>query len=358
MFFKAKISFVRDDDNEYDVTFEDGTVFTLKAKDVKREIKPRETKGTPSRSRSRGRSPARKPKSAPASPAAKPTPAAPKPVAVKAPKPEATPVRASARIAAKAAEMSADEEEVEKKTTAKASASTNKLGSLFANLSFAWVGALFFMVLFPLILISLHSLCTKASCKPELPFNKIPKTLDAYWNPQAFAAVVGFALVLRILSLLPVGAAVKAVSGHDIRMNGFVSLLTLLAVAPALVYRKVDLAFVSDKYFQIMISSLILAFGLSSFAAILAKFFGGKKSNVNAKGNTGNPIVDFFNGREFNPFFARADLKLQTFRFSMMGLAVLNVLLVLNSIAANKGEINPVVVLAAAFQVRHLFPLV
>ena len=83
----------------------------------------------------------------------------------------------------------------------------------------------------------------------------------------------------------------------------------------------------------------------------MAKFFGDQKSNVNPRGNTGNPIVDFFNGRELNPFFARADLKLQTFRFSIIGLAVLNVLLVLNSVAANKGQINPVVALAAAFQV-------
>ena len=36
----------------------------------------------------------------------------------------------------------------------------------------------------------------------------------------------------------------------------------------------------------------------------------------------------------------------------MIGLAVLNVLLVLNSIPKDKFEINPVVALAAAFQVK------
>ena len=357
MFFKAKVSFVRDDDNEYDVTFEDGTVFTLKAKDVKKEVKQKK-EATPSRSRSRGRSPARK-AAKPTSPATpKEAPAKPASV-VKAPKPEATPTRASARIAAaKAAELSSDEDDSVKKTVRKsaaAEASSNKLCSLFCNLNFAWVGALFFMALFPFILVSLHTLCTKTSCKPELPFNKFPKTLQAYWDPQAFAAVVSFGFALRLLSLLPVGSTVKAVSGHDIRMNGFVSLLTLLAIAPALVYRKIDVSFVADKYFHIMISSLIFAFVLSTVAAVAAKFFGGKKSNVNPKGNTGNPIVDFFNGREFNPYFARADLKLQTFRFSMMGLAVLNVLLVVNAVAKNNGQINPVVALAAAFQVNNHF---
>ena len=274
--------------------------------------------------------------------------------AVKALKPEATPTRASARIAAaKASELSSDEDEAVKKAKRSSFTPTpGKLGGLFANFNFAWVGALFFMALFPFILISLHKLCTKTSCKPALPFDKFPKTLDAYWNPQAFAAVVGFAFVLRLLSLLPVGSTVKTASGHDVRMNGFVTLLTLLAVAPALVYRKIDLKFVSEKYFHIMVSSLLFAFVLSTIAAVVAKFFGGKKSNVNPKGNTGNPIVDFFNGREFNPYFGRADLKLQTFRFSMIGLAVLNVLLVLNSIPKDKFEINPVVALAAAFQVK------
>ena len=71
LFFKTKVTYVRDDDNEYDVQFEDGTIYTLKAKDVKKSVIPA-TK-TPKRSRSRGRSPSRKRKdAAPKSPDAKP----------------------------------------------------------------------------------------------------------------------------------------------------------------------------------------------------------------------------------------------------------------------------------------------
>ena len=54
LYFKAKVNFVRDDDNEYDVVYEDGTVFTIKAKDVKkRSIADDKSakKATPSRSR-------------------------------------------------------------------------------------------------------------------------------------------------------------------------------------------------------------------------------------------------------------------------------------------------------------------
>ena len=102
-----------------------------------------------------------------------------------------------------------------------------------------------------------------------------------------------------------------------------------------------------------MASSLVFSLALALLAGILAKLTPGRKSNVNAKGNTGNLIVDFINGREFNPTFLRRDLKLQTFRFSMIGLAILNVTLVINSIVKAGGVANPVVVMASAFQVLY-----
>ena len=60
MFFKSKVTYVRSDDNEYDIQFEDGTVYTLKAKEVRKTVKVTASKTERRRSRSRGRSPARK----------------------------------------------------------------------------------------------------------------------------------------------------------------------------------------------------------------------------------------------------------------------------------------------------------
>merc|ERR1712020_534978 len=107
LYFKSKVTFVRDEDNEYDVQYEDGTIFTLKAKDVKKQITVPTKR--PARSRSRGRSPGRKGRSRKVvdqspdtSPEVKPK-ATPKP---KTPKPKVeppTPTRQSARIAEKAA---------------------------------------------------------------------------------------------------------------------------------------------------------------------------------------------------------------------------------------------------------------
>ena len=354
LYFKSKVTYVREDDNEYDVQFEDGTVYTLKAKDVKKSVAKSSTgKKTPSRSRSRGRSPGRKAKASPARPAA---PKSPKPAVVSAPKPDQTPTRQSARIAARVDAISDDDETHGKKAIPNPShTATKKAGILafFKSLSFEWVGALFMMLLFPTILVSLHTLCTSTSCKPLMPFDKLPKTLKGYWDPQAFLIFVGFSAILRVLGMVPLGSLVRTANGNEVRMNGFLSLLTLLALMPLIVYKKVDLSVVQKKFFYLMTSSLIAAFAVSLAARIFARFFPGKKGNVNPKGNTGNLIVDFFHGREFNPCILGCDLKLHAFRMSMIGLAILNVAMVVENIVKNGGNVNPLVVMASSFQVLY-----
>ena len=114
-------------------------------------------------------------------------------------------------------------------------------GLIMPYLNFDWIGALIFASLGPFILVSLHTLCNKDSCKPALPFNKIPKKLANYWDKESFLLVVAFMLVLRVLSFLPLGGTVRSVSGKDLRMNGFVSLLILMATMPLMVYKKINL---------------------------------------------------------------------------------------------------------------------
>ena len=75
--------------------------------------------------------------------------------------------------------------------------------------------------------------------------------------------------------------------------------------------------------------------------------------SIHFSGNSGNFIVDFFNGREFNPNILGLDLKLQTFRFSMIGLAAINVCLVIDNILSRGGAVNHLVTLASAFQVLY-----
>ena len=358
LYFKAKVTFVREDDGEYDVQYEDGTIFTIKSKDVRTGGTMSATatrKKTPSRSRSRGRSPARKTK---ATPKATPKSASPKKrtsrstassSAVKAPRPDATPTRQSRRLAEKKVAVSDDEDSGRKAIPNPAHPKRGAKRSFFANFNLDWMKTLFFAALGPLILLSLHQLCKNGSCKPAYP--SLSRNWAHYWNKQAFIGFCVFLAVMRLFSLMPLGNRVRSASGKEVRLNGFFTLLAMLAVVPVMVYRKMSFAFVADNYYHLMTSAVLFSMYASTAAYVMARW--GKRSNANPKGNTGNFIVDFCNGREFNPHFFHADFKLQAFRFSMVGLALLNVCLVVNSINAKSGAVNPAVVVAAAFQVIY-----
>ena len=185
------------------------------------------------------------------------------------------------------------------------------------------VGALVFATLGPFILVSLHKLCTASSYKLANPIDKLPRTFQAYWDQQTFLAYFAMTLVVRILCLLPVGTKVKTASGNDARMSGFVVLLLGMASMPVLVYKKVNLNFVSEKYFFLMTSAVLLSVAGALFARLKNWFAPERKSNWNvANGNTGNPLVDICKGRELSPWFLGADFKLTLFRISMISLAM------------------------------------
>jgi len=387
LFFKAKVTMVRDEEDEYDVEYENGTVYTIRAKDVYKATSKIMKKAGTRRSKSRGKSVPRekKPKavevvseaefSAEEEAAAKTEDAAdtpveePKevepvveavvealvepvvePVVVKAPKVKAfkeikaeTPTRTSARIAAKAISDAFSDDEGEKIKLAPNPELPDARGKK-KGWSFEWVWALIFMILGPVILVSLHTLCTKTGCKLQTP--KFSTNHADYINKDAIIQLFGFFAVLKVANFLPIG---YVVNGQ--RMNGFATLVLLLSAVPALVYYKVPLSSVRNNYFFLMSACIITSF-LSAIVTYISSFWA-NKSSINSKGNTGNPIVDIFNGRTVNPKFLGVDAKLTTFRTSMIGLAVLNVLMVTDSIVSAGGKASPTVILAAAFQVLY-----
>jgi len=363
LFFKAKVTLVREGDDEYDVEYENGTVYTLRSKDVYKadsKVLKKAAGARRSKSRGRGRSAGRqkKVKEAPAASedsadesAADKTDSKPTPKPEKAPKtPKAkpaaalpTPTRQSARIAAKAITDAFSDDETEKVKLAPNPELPDARGKK-KGWSFQWVMALVFMILGPVILVSLHTLCGKAACKLQVP--KLSTDLKDYFNWNAFYIVVALGAVVPTFGYVPIG---KVVNGE--RMNGFVLLLLALFSVPALVYYKVPLNIVGDNYFQIMVTCI--AFSFFDSIQYYAMSFKAPKNQLNSKGNTGNPIVDIFNGRTLNPKVFGLDVKLMTFRFSMVSLALLNVVMVANSIVASGGKANPAVILAAAFQVFY-----
>ncbi|XP_023339913.1 delta(14)-sterol reductase isoform X1 [Eurytemora carolleeae] len=359
LFFKAKISFVREDDDEYDVEYENGTVYTIKAKDVYKQQSVILKKASRGRSKSRGRSPARVKVTKKVASPDQTDSAQPEEKEEKEEKEQAkvekvekskverglkaeTPTRASARIAAKAISEGFSDDETEKIKLAPNPELPDARGKK-KGWSFEWVWALLFMLMGPAILVSLHTLC-QSGCKIGVP--ALSTDYKTYLDRDSFILLFSFNLLLDVLSFVPIGAIV-----NGRRMNGFLTLMSLLAVVPVLVHYKVPLGIVKKKYFTLMTSSIILSTLSSIVAYIMSRW--SAKSNLNPKGNTGNPLVDLFNGREMNPRFFGLDLKLQTLRFSMIALAVLNVVLVTDNIVSSGFKVSPTLILAASFQIMY-----
>merc|ERR1719509_82171 len=436
LYFKAKVVLVRDEDNEYDVEFSNGTVFTLKAKDVYKDMPKR------GRSKSRGRGEARAPRTieiesaseeevaaapveeapaavaeeAAAAPieeaavaveeAAAPVEEAPvvseevvdaaEPVPIVEPEiiaiaspivtaikttvrtsmssiksatkkvlAEEKPSRSSKRIAAK---MTADAYSDDEGALVKPSLAPNpelpdahgykkKKNWHLADM----LMAIIFMVGTPTVLVALHTVCGPKNCTINYEVPKLSTDYKSYLDIEALKLVLAFSAVLVSINFLPIGKKVTALNGAEVRMNGFLTLILGLISVGVMAYLKVPLNIVSDKYFLIM--GTIIAATVFDALVGLALSYWAKKSNLN-KQNTGNIIVDFYNGREMNPRFLGMDLKLICFRFSMITLALLNVVLVLDDIIAKKTTfdlaglkaVNPTIVIAAAFQIFFAQP--
>ena len=134
-------------------------------------------------------------------------------------------------------------------------------------------------------------------------------------------------------------------------ISGFQTLILSLMAVPVMVTHNIPLNLVFLKYFHLMSSCIILSFLQSLASYILSRW--ASPDNLSTKGNTGNPIVDLYHGRELNPTFLGCNMKLQTFRFSMICLALLNVTMVTDSVLSNGGKVNPAVVIAATLQVLY-----
>jgi len=218
-----------------------------------------------------------------------------------------------------------------------------------AGIDLTWVPVLLCVLAGPALLFALHAVCASGSCKSEWPLAKLPRTLSAYVDREALLWVSSFVGGLFLVSALPLGREVASPSGRASRAAGALHLV--LAAAPLLGthLRGVDLSPVSDKYFLVLSSAVLVATALSVLAHALARFRG---DGDNPRGNTGNLVLDFFHGKALEPFLLGVDLKLFARRLSLVGVAVLNLLLLLPSIK-KKGAYNQGASVAVSLQVVY-----
>ena len=114
---------------------------------------------------------------------------------------------------------------------------------------------------------------------------------------------------------------------HGLPVPGFQTLLLCLLLVPALLAHDVSLEIVTAKYFQLMTATILLAL-LAAVGAFAASYQEHTKHPV-----TGHHLIppyngkyncisssEFYSGRLLSPTFLGCDLKLQTFRFSMVSI--------------------------------------
>merc|ERR1719319_1428630 len=322
LYFKAKVVLLREEDNEYDVEFSNGTVFTLKAKDVYKDMPKR------GRSKSRGRGEARAPKTieiesaseeeVAAAPveeapvvseevvdAAEPVPIVePEIIAIASPivtaikttvrtsmssiksatkkvLAEEKPSRSSKRIAAK---MTADAYSDDEGASVKPSLAPNpelpdahgykkKKNWHLADM----LMAIIFMVGTPTVLVALRTVCGPKNCTINYEVPKLSTDYKSYLDIEALKLVLAFSAVLVSINFLPIGKKVTALNGAEVRMNGFLTLILGLISVGVMAYLKVPLTLVTDKYFLIMGTLIALTFVCGLIG--LALSYWAKKSN-------------------------------------------------------------------------------
>ena len=98
-------------------------------------------------------------------------------------------------------------------------------------------------------------------------------------------------------------------------------------------------------------TSCLLLSALVSVSSYLLSFL--SQGELSKPGSSGQPVSDFYHGRHLNPTVTGCNLKLETFRFSMIGLALLNLALVTQSLLETAATPNLAVLVTASFQVLY-----
>jgi len=182
------------------------------------------------------------------------------------------------------------------------------------------IGALGTVLSLPIVIYALFFLCNDhGDCLSVYPLH-IPSLPDfsqvEFWNTDAFLVTLGWFSWLIVLSFILPGAYVQGVkleTGERLtyKINGFASfIVTMVAVGILEYLGYIHLSFIFHHFVAFITSAILISFILS-FYLYVTSFMpkNGKKKLLAKGGNTGNPIYDFFIGRELNPRIFSFDLK-------------------------------------------------
>ncbi|KAJ8695605.1 erg24, C-14 sterol reductase [Pleurotus ostreatus] len=185
-------------------------------------------------------------------------------------------------------------------------------------------GALLVTISSPLIAYALYFGCSEESggCPPGNFAAWIPSVTSSttrldwwmsLWDSEATVIYLAWYLFCVVAwAILPgndfQGVLMRNGQKKTYKVNGFVTFICAIGIAVAMiVYQGVEsFTFLYRKWVGFVTASLLLSV-IQAVYVYLASFQPGKLLSLG--GNTGNPIYDFFMGRELNPTIGSLDLK-------------------------------------------------
>lgn len=173
------------------------------------------------------------------------------------------------------------------------------------------LGALLLPLLLPCtVLYLLHSCRSDAASLLSLPL-PLP-TLGELWDPLALALVLGWCGFQALIYIMPIGSVTHGMPLRDgtrlsYRINGVHALVLSAVAVAALGLCGLPLSLLHQRIVQLAAAATLASFTLS--LALYVRSLCLPSSALAPRGNSGNPVYDFFIGHELNPRVGSFDLK-------------------------------------------------
>eukprot|EP00048_Salpingoeca_helianthica_P014594 m.222486 g.222486 ORF g.222486 m.222486 type:complete len:424 (-) comp16040_c0_seq1:24-1295(-) len=219
---------------------------------------------------------------------------------------------------------------------------------------FGPVGTGFLTLTLPLVTYALFFLCPSSQRCSVLEVPELPSVADLF-DATTLAVYLGwFAFQALLYIVLPGGSGeglpIPRLNNARLKykFNGLNAFLLSVALFAAVYFLDVlPVTFIYDHYVHLLTASILFSFALSFY--LYASSF--KSGALLAEGgNSGNPIYDFFIGRELNPRIGSFDLKyFCELRPGLIGWALINFALAAQQYKAF-GSVTNSMVLVCAFQ--------
>uniref|UniRef100_A0A8C5E4T9 Delta(14)-sterol reductase TM7SF2 n=1 Tax=Gouania willdenowi TaxID=441366 RepID=A0A8C5E4T9_GOUWI len=186
---------------------------------------------------------------------------------------------------------------------------------------------------------------------PPLPF------MEELWDPLAPVLLLGWMALHALLYLMPVGKVTEGIVLRDGKrlkypINGFHSLCISTLLLMLFLRLGAHLESLFELFLPLAASAIALSFLLSFYLYI--RSFWAPPHDLAVGGNTGNPLYDFFIGRELNPRIGFFDLKyFCELRPGLIGWAVINLGMLMKEVEL-QGSPSLAMLLVVSFQLLYV----